>query len=169
MGEEIEECIDDKTKPIPQNLIWMKIKENFINNPESIQDVQEYLKDNFGIEMKGYTINNYDKPYSRWKSELDNQVKDLSNIVYIKCYIDKKKQSKPFICGMTKTGKCGTTDFDFSDKRADGDCNYNGRCFLEEENLRHDKEKIYLFGTGSPKAARVLESHLQKKFNLFGS
>jgi len=147
------------------NAIWEKIKEKFKNNTESIQEIQEYLKDSFDIEMKCYRIDA--KPYSRWKFKLDKEVENLSNIVYIKCYIDNEKKSKPFICGMTKTGVYGTTDFNFSDEPTTD--SYNGRFFLKEEKLTHDRTGIYLFGTDSPKTARVLESHLQKRYNLFGS
>jgi hypothetical protein len=145
--------------------IWEKIKENFKKNNASIQEIQNYLRETFDIEMKAYQIDV--KPYGRWKYQLDYEIKELSNIVYIKCYIDKEEKSKPFICGITKTGFHGTTDFNFSDNPTTD--NYNGRYFLSEEGLGHDGKIIYLFGTSSSKMARVLESHLQKRYNLFGS
>jgi hypothetical protein len=145
-------------------LIWSKIREDFKENTASIENIVDYLKENFEIEMKSYEIDV--KPHGWWKYHLNQEIKNLSNVVYIKCYVDKGK-SKPFICGITKTGIQGTTDFNFGDEPTND--NYNGRCFLSDEELGHDKTIVYLFGTSSPKMARALEAHLQKRYNLFGS
>lgn len=149
---------------------WEIYKKNFMKRDVSIGEIKEYLSTEYGIELAEYEIDEI-KPYSRWKSKLDSQIKDLKNIVYIKCY-EKNMDGKPrpLICGITKTGIYGTTDFNFNinankDFQID---KISGRGFMKDNGFKYNRT-IYLFECKDKNEALLLERDIQHKFNLFGS
>lgn len=146
--------------------IYMEI---FSENEFTISDIKKFLKHTYGIELKKHLIDVSSDRY--WKYNLENKIKDIRNIVYINCYKDSNGKTKPFICGVTKTGVYGTTDFNFN-KHANKDRqNYliSGRAFLCEKDFDYDKSVIYLFGCTDKFEAYILERDIQYRFHLFGS
>lgn len=142
---------------------------NFLKNGATVTDIRIFLKRTYDIELKEYKINA--QPHTRWKFNLEKEIKDIKNIVYINCYEIKGCKSKPFICGVTKTGTYGTTDFNF-DKDANNKIqNYliTGRSFLNDNDFNYDKTVIYMFGCQDKQEAYLLEREIQHKFHLFGS
>ena len=142
----------------------------FLENKATISDITEFLYNVYDIELKEYELEEI-KPYSRWKYNLDKQIMDIKNVVYINCYRDGNNEIKPFICGVTKTGNDGTTDFDFNKHANDETENYliTGRSFLNDYGFDYDTKKIYMFGCQNKQDAYLLERVIQNKFNLFGS
>lgn len=154
-----------------QRSTWDIYKENFLSRKDTISCITKFLSDTYGVSLKGYPINVV--PNTRWKYKLDCEINsaNLSNIVYINCYVNHNGESKPFICGTTKTGNCGTTDFNFNKNANDNRITYpiTGRAFLKETHLDYDMSVIYLFGCRDKNEALLLERQIQHEFQLFGS
>lgn len=142
---------------------------NFLKSEFTITDIKLFLKETYGINLIKYHIDV--RPNRRWKFILEKEIKDIKNIVYINCYKDRGGKSKPFICGVTKTGKYGTTDFNFNRSANNNTQNYaiTGRAFLIDKGFDYDKSVIYLFGCQNKQDANLLEREIQHKFHLFGS
>lgn len=148
---------------------WTKYKNIFLNREVTVEIIHKYLLDTYGISLKTYTIDVI--PHTRWKYKLDENIKKLSNIVYINCYVNGNGESKPFICGVTKTGEYRTTDFNFDINVNENRQTYpiSGRAFLKESKLSYNTSVIYMFECPSKNQALLLERDLQYRFGLFGS
>lgn len=143
---------------------------NFFKNKSTIDDIKEFLKSVYHIDLETHRIDV--RPHTRWRFDLEKEIKDMSNIVYINCYkTNPDSDSKPFICGITKTGEHGTTDFNFNKNANNETTNYltTGRSFLNDNNYDYDTSVLYLFGCQSKKEAVLLEREIQHRFNLFES
>ncbi|MEQ7214906.1 MULTISPECIES: hypothetical protein [Enterococcus] len=154
---------------IKSKSIWEIYIDNFLNNDVTITDITKFLKNIYNIKLERYEINV--QPRTHWKFKLEKEIKDKKNIVYINCYENKNYGSKPLICGVTKTGKCGTVDFDFNKDANKDTQNYSitGRAFLNDKGFDYDKHAIYLFGCQDKQEAYLLEREIQQRFHLFGS
>ena len=150
--------------------LWKIYKERFLNRKTSIKDIEKFLREDYGVELRHISIDKPVEPKSHWKYELFCKTKDLSNIVYINCYEDHGVL-RPLICGVTKTGEKGTVDFNFNKHENDGKMSdeISGRMFLKENDIDYHKKSIYLFGCDTENDARLMERAIQHEFNLFGS
>ena len=93
--------------------IWKIYTEEFVNRDTTLEDINDYLKTTYKKELAEFSIEGSapDKPSgNRWRSKLRKDWTQLSNIVYIKCYMNQEEESRPLIVGITKTGKEGSMD-----------------------------------------------------------
>ena len=157
------DCMENKS-------LWKIYKERYLNRKTSIKDIEKFLREDYGVELRHISIDKPVEPKSHWKYELFCKTKDLSNIVYINCYEDNEVL-RPLICGVTKTGDKRTIDFNFNKDENTGKMSdeISGRMFLKENGINYHTKSIYLFGCETKNDARLMERAIQHEFNLFGS